>query len=356
MQVLRRQSLRLLIVLAVLASPADAAAIDCRRAASAAEKTICRDPDALAADAAMAAAYHSALQKLSQPNAALLRASQRGFPAYLATSCSLDRPNTDGKDWESRPVGQCLRERMEERTAKLAAPGINIGSRRFIAIETLDAWLPPGGWPADSGAADDPRPAVDSTVLLQIEPATTPAERAWNAAMVKAVGAGLASARGNLEAPVPVHDPDNPQDSSARLDIVSASPSLIVSDIEIGWYGLGRPHGNGATETTVWSLALGRALVPEDLFRPGWQAAIGAMVLKQLVADGAIQSDAGFAPSARQVMRLTKRGVCVRFDPYEFGGYGSPGPLLLTWQTLQPTLKSQSFFEPAALQDAPDSC
>jgi uncharacterized protein YecT (DUF1311 family) len=347
----------ILFALAVVASPAQAAGIDCSRAKSQADKAICGNAATLHADAVMSDAYSRLLAAVSPESGALLRASQRALPAYLAVVCSLDSPNGDGKTWDGQPVLLCLQEQMEKRTAQFDNAITTIGDRRFFAIETLDAWIPPSGWPANSNAAGTRRPSVDRRRLLQIDRPQTPAEREWNHAMSGAVISALALARGEGESDQSGHDPAYAQDSSAVMTLVSQAANLIVSDIELSWYGMGSSHPNGYSTTTAWSLSLGRELRPSDVFNVGWETAIDAIVRDRLVQSAWLRPEQTYtANSADHVMQFMRYGICISFDPYALGSYIPPDSMQLSWQTLQPLLKPQRHFDPTALEDASDVC
>lgn len=93
----------LLMLVALAPGPARAGGIDCAKAKTAVEKTICADPRLLAADAAVAEAFAAAVA--ASPDPAAVRAGQR--------------------DWLARrnacPDAACLGQRLAERRAALTA-------------------------------------------------------------------------------------------------------------------------------------------------------------------------------------------------------------------------------------------
>jgi uncharacterized protein YecT (DUF1311 family) len=331
--------------------PAAAASFECHAAATAVERLICSDKNAGAADEAMARSYRRLLQKLSPSGADLIRASQRTFLASLAARCGLSSPSSEGRDWEGKTSAECLTNSMSERAGELQSALFKHGRWQLLRIETIEASLPSGGWPDDSDAPGETRPAVDTSLLLQIEPSRTTGESDWNSFMAKAVRSALAESRGD-----DTHDatpgPPAPQDNQAEARLVSASPDLIVADISQWWYSFGRPHGAGWTESTAWSFRLGRALQPGDVYLPGWEQAIGQLIWRQMLADG-WRPEYGERQTASkdEVMRFTRQGICVEFSPYEVGGYAPPPPVAISWKALRPHLKARLPFEPRQLTD-----
>lgn len=93
----------LLMLVALAPGPARAGGIDCAKAKTAVEKTICADPRLLAADAAVAEAFAAAVA--ASPDPAAVRAGQRDWLASR-NAC---------------PDAACLGQRLAERRAALTA-------------------------------------------------------------------------------------------------------------------------------------------------------------------------------------------------------------------------------------------
>jgi uncharacterized protein YecT (DUF1311 family) len=334
--------------------PAAAASFDCRAAATKIERLLCTDQDAGAADEAMAKAYGQLVQTLTPAGGELVRASQRKFVTALAEQCVVAPRLGNGRDWQGRSSAQCLADTMAERTAQLQSARSKAGPWQFLQIETSEAWIPDAGWPIGSTGAGAPRPVVDSSIVLRIEPTKSSGEADWNKAMAKAVELALADSRGDEPGRIG-RDPMYPQDNQAAANLVSVSPDLIIADISQGWYAFGSPHGAGRTQTVAWSFRLGRALTAGDVFLPGWEKAIGSLIWQGMLANG-WTADMGVLETAseHQALRFSQKGICVSFDPYEVAGYVSPSPVSIPWKVLRPLMNAELPFDHSDLIDARD--
>ena len=118
----------LIVGLTFVPGPARAAGIDCAKAKTAVEKTICADPQLVAADAAVAEAFGEAVA--ASPDAATVRAEQR---AWLETR-------------NACPDAACLGQRLAERRAALAAATAGAAKALWDERAALQARL---HWPKD---------------------------------------------------------------------------------------------------------------------------------------------------------------------------------------------------------------
>jgi len=82
---------------------------DCTKAKSVAEKMICADPGLAAADAAIAANYASALQRLDSPARKALAQDQQDFVSYRDRIAGFDKGVP--KDKQSFPIDEFMRDR-----------------------------------------------------------------------------------------------------------------------------------------------------------------------------------------------------------------------------------------------------
>ena len=117
-----------LLLLAFVSGPARAGGIDCAKARTAVEKTICADPRLLAADAAVAEAFAAAVA--ASPEPATARAEQR---AWLETR-------------NACPDAACLGQRLAERRAALTAAAVGAAKMLWEERGALQARL---HWPKD---------------------------------------------------------------------------------------------------------------------------------------------------------------------------------------------------------------
>lgn len=120
------------MVLAVVPGLAQAAGIDCAKAKTAVEKTICADPKLREADAAVAEAFAEALA--ASPDAAAVRADQRAWLS-VRNAC---------------PDAVCLGQRLAERRAALAAANVAAVKALWDKRAALQERL---GWPKDCEAS-----------------------------------------------------------------------------------------------------------------------------------------------------------------------------------------------------------
>ena len=125
---MRRGTALLLLCLALAAGPARAGGIDCAKAKTAVEKTICAEPHLVEADAAVAEAFGEAVA--ASPDPSSVRAEQR---AWLATR-------------NTCPDAACLGQRLAERRAALAAAAAGAAKALWDERAALQARL---HWPKD---------------------------------------------------------------------------------------------------------------------------------------------------------------------------------------------------------------
>ena len=125
---MRRGAALLLLGLALASGPARAGGIDCAKAQTAVEKTICADPKLREADAAVAEAFGEAVAASSDP--AAVRAGQRAWLA-IRNAC---------------PDAACLGQRLAERRAALTAAAVGAAKALWDQRAALQARL---HWPKD---------------------------------------------------------------------------------------------------------------------------------------------------------------------------------------------------------------
>lgn len=123
---MRRPAALLAMFLALAPGPVRAGGIDCAKAKTAVEKTICADPKLLAADAAVAEAFAEAVA--ASPDPAAVRAGQR---AWLETR-------------NACPDAACLGQRLAERRAALTAAAVGAAKALWDERAALQARL---HWP-----------------------------------------------------------------------------------------------------------------------------------------------------------------------------------------------------------------
>ena len=240
-----------------------AQAIDCAKAATDIETAICADPAAMTADAALNAAYQSAVKLLAPKDAKVLASDQRDWNA-LASDC-LTTVDDSGNASHATPhqIGACLVDRDGERTRYLSgAPPEGRGAPDPLAPVVL-------------GAYDGPY----AHVLRFVKPASA-GEQAYNAALDAALK--------------DVHPAKADGDNSDTLDetLSYASPSLISARFDGDYMHSASPKPYNFVLTI--DLVSGRRLKTADAIDAKAAARLDqlcAAQLKDFVAAGTEGSD-----------------------------------------------------------------
>ncbi|MCZ8181883.1 MAG: lysozyme inhibitor LprI family protein [Beijerinckiaceae bacterium] len=163
-------------------APETPASFDCRKAVTARERATCATEDARRTDSEMAAAYAPLLSRLSPPQAAALKESQRQFNAYADRLCAVDRARKPDALGE---VSQCLAELMTQRAGHLAGlsvvtvDGIRIEPRLRTEFRIHPAddpsdrrmgWITEDVMPVMSGAPEPAMKAFEAALRRMIAP------------------------------------------------------------------------------------------------------------------------------------------------------------------------------------------
>jgi len=300
--------MRATLALAILVGLPDAvAAFDCKKAATPSEKAICADPAALAADAAMSAAFQ-----------ALLKGAATSQRPQIAGAQARWLPTRDGicADSKGPEFGACLARESDRRRAFLAGePEAGPG-----APEKIAPWFryEKGG----KGRAE-----VDLELLKFVDPKSV-AERTFNAAVEKLTG----------DIVQPEKDEPNPDsfayDWSMRLTY--ASPRFVSAHLT-GYMSSGGAHPNSSTANVNVDFSLGREARFEDAFAADSAAKIFAFCLKSVreqkkerLGDDAPKSAEDLKSLVHDVEEATKKldvwsfgadKATIDYDPYAVGAY-----------------------------------
>jgi uncharacterized protein YecT (DUF1311 family) len=313
-------------VFALLVAASPAVAFDCRLAKTKAEKAICADPAARAADAEMAKAYGALSDSLDGKQRAALVKAQGRWLTMRDNSCS---------DEDRQKFAACLADQSAQRRAFLAGaaqagPGAPAGLAPFFRIEA-------GG----KGRAD-----VDIEVLRFVHPADA-AERAFNAAVDQ-----LSS---NIEQPDGVDSQADNYAFSWTMRLAYASPRLISAHAE-GYASNGGAHPNTSSvdvnidmragrEATFASLLDGPAarrifalctdeVTAEKKRREGADADVDGDALKQLRQSVAATTD------DLKSWSFGADAATVSYDPYAVGAYAEGAfTCEIPYATLRPLAK-----------------
>jgi uncharacterized protein YecT (DUF1311 family) len=300
--------MRALLALEVLLClPASAAAFDCKKAATPSGKAICADPAALAADAAMSAAFQ-----------ALLHSAPASQHPQIAAAQARWLPTRDGNCADSKGpgLGACLARESDRRRAFLAGqPEAGPGAPGHIA-----PWFryEKGG----QGRAE-----VDLELMKFVNP-TSAAERTFNAAVEKLTGDIVQPEKDDLAADSFAYD------WSMRLTYASLR---FLSAHLAGYVNSGGAHPNSFTANVNVDFTLGREARFEDAFAPDSAAKIFAFCLKSVreqkkerLGDDAPKSAEDLKSLVHDVEEATKKldvwsfgadKATIDYDPYAVGAY-----------------------------------
>ncbi len=289
-------------LLALSATPA--AAIDCARAVTPAEKAICASPQALEADDALGRAF-AALQKslVQEQRAMLVKAQARWL---------MDR---DGGCSESKvaALGDCLATATRERTAYMtgapeAGPGATAKLIPHIFIQA-----------SDSSHAD-----VNHQLLRFAAPASA-GERAFNAEIDK-MGADVAN---------PSKGDANPETyfDNWSMHLAYASPALISVHAE-GDSFAGGAHPNRYSRSMTLDMHAGKLLRFADLLDHAGAAKVAAFCVDEVVKQQKEKSaDLTAADNVDLLKNVTQanadlarwtfgaKEALIAYDPYAVGSY-----------------------------------
>jgi uncharacterized protein YecT (DUF1311 family) len=296
-----------LLAAAFCAIAAPASALDCKAAASKAEKAICADPAALAADSEMSKAYGALHGLLDAKQHAALIKSQVQWLTERDGACF------EKKDAE---LSSCLAEQSNERRLFLsggAPAGPGYPGKLIPAFR-----IEPGG----KGRTD-----VDIEVLKFPAPANA-GERAFNVAVDKLSG--------DIVQPEKEDAQRDDYAYSWKMHLVYASPRLLSAHAD-GYSSTGGAHPNSYSHDINIDLTTGREATFDSLLDKGGAEKIFALCLDQVVADrksreGAdgdldaeglktLRKDIATATGALDTWRFGAEAANVSYDPYAVGSY-----------------------------------
>jgi len=300
--------------------------------------------------------YKTASARLSPAGRALFRESQRSFLRYAIDLC---RPgavplNAAGRSWHwhGKPaptnaavVTQCLAEVFDKRNRALGQAVTALGGRVFFT--TMRYRVRPAHQDDDDNQAQ-PDAVTEIKALVQIDRPRSHAERNWNRAMTNLIekpeGAGVVEA-------VTIDDDD--VDVSVAMSLVSASPNLIATRIDLSNYFKGHAHPQSAHWNQNWSLPLGRLLTKDDVFdgsKP-WSAALAVEAEAHFVGYGTEKPETPITEigDSDTQWAFTNEGLRIGYDPYSLGSYLSGGNTVIPWAALAPFLRRPLPFDPARL-------
>ncbi len=283
-----------------------AAAPDCSRAKTAAEKAICTTPELAAADTAMANAYSSLRAALPADQKSALLDDQRRWIRARDALCG---------DQNEPQLIKCLLKETDRRRQFLAGEGPNhaAGAPRLQ--------------PAPFHEARSGRYEINVNYPRIAKPANA-GEAAFNTAARELVlsKSALGEIRGSERVP------GSPMVSSydASYDVTYLGAKLAAVVFTTSTYGAGAAHPVSGRDSLIFDLARGRRLVLADIVSSPKEAvaAISELCKKQLQAQAAKEDwqlfdDADFAATVGEVRHWApdETGVDILFDPYSVAAY-----------------------------------
>ena len=224
-----------ILATAAVVSAAPATAMDCKAARGEVDRAICASPEALAADAAMVAAYNALRERFSSAAREALLDSQRLWIKRRGYGCESGKPG----------YARCLTTQTDQRRAFFEArpeggPGLDSPLRPEIVAKP--------GRPRDW--------EIDVELLKFVEP-KTPGEKTFNAEVARMIE-GIPADRKEIE-----RNQTFSYDIWMRLTWLS--PRLVSARLE-GYSFEGGAHGNPTTSGLNIDVRSGRKLVFADAF------------------------------------------------------------------------------------------
>jgi uncharacterized protein YecT (DUF1311 family) len=304
-----------------------ATALDCSKAKAPDEKALCADPQALAADDAMGKAYQALSSGLSELDRKALLRAQRTWLKSRTDDCM--------KQNGAAAIGQCLKEQSDTRSRYLLGmPDAGPGSGGKLVPVLIQRPARKALYELDIGA-------------LRYAPATTPAEKLFNATVDKML----------KEAP------DEADDYQAgltysyelRLAVTYASPQFISAHVSDYIFG-GGAHGSGSTRNINIDAANARILSFADVFAEDGVSKIKAECVRQILAQKAevLEDEKIEGQELEDLRKGIEEGLrklekwsfapgkaTVDYDVYAIGSYAEgPHACEFTTQFLQPLVKA----------------
>jgi uncharacterized protein YecT (DUF1311 family) len=303
-----------------------ATALDCKKAKAPDEKALCADPQALAADDAMSKAYLALSSGFSEADRKALLHAQRAWLTERASACN---------GYAGADLGQCLKEQTDARSRYLLGmPEAGPGSGGKLVPVLIQRPQRKGFFELDIGA-------------LHYAPATTPAEKLFNAAVDKLV----------KEAPDEVEDYQANLTYSYTLNfaVTYASPQFISAHVN-GYLIGGGAHGTGWTANINIDAAKGRILSFTDVFSETGASKIKAECERQILVQKSEMVEGGKIEGQEledlrkgieeglknlEKWRFAPSKATVDYDAYAIGSYAEgPHACEFTTQYLQPLVKA----------------
>lgn len=322
-----------LLMLAPVATPAQAASFDCAKAATSFEKAICADPAISLHDETLAQAYATALGGLSKAAAAEVTATQKSWLGYAQRLCSQDaEPIATDYDEDQR---KCLGAAFRARITDLEASRMQ-GGYRFYPV---DRYLVQKDTEAEPDAFNKLADKAFHTVKIDRGDETATAFNAMVDGLMADQGTFFDAGTSNIATD------DVTSDYDITTSVKDVTSRRITLETNQWWYGHGAAHGNYFITYKHFLVEEKRPLVPSDLFEGQWEKRLGELALpaikKELGEDYFDGSDDNVASIALDPLRwnLTPEGLVIQFNIYEVTAYAMGAPTVtIPWEQLEGVL------------------
>lgn len=307
-------------VLAAEAKPS----FDCAKASTSVEKTICSSPNLSEKDKELSISYATDLGMLSDQGKELLRNGQRQWVKVLQKMCD-DAVMRHEEYWPTSE--QCIARKYDERLTQLKHA---VEAYDGITIQRVDKFEARRS--SENGEASGYDSGFVTTFISypRIDAPTSSQQELWNKKMMSIANSYVGA---------------NPEgentDYWSDYSILTASTTLISTEVNGGFYGHGTPHGNSDQRTIHWLIGEERELRVEDVFdmTKSWQSALITLCFNDLSKREKLSVKSpdklGNMPLDIGRWKFEKDGLKIHFNPYEVGPYAAGSPeVLIPWEEL----------------------
>jgi uncharacterized protein len=321
---MRLPTIALVLLAASPAAAQSGPSFDCAKAASAIERTICKDPELAKADREMAAVYGALAGRLTGPAKDALVKDQGSWMVDRNRACTGDADS----------IGRCLAQRYATRTATLRASAV--GPYPLVSQQSL---AKRGKLGKITWSYDVAYPRFDGTTA--------------DFASLNARFADAARKAATDATPTPDAGSGNEQEWTYEQSFALYRPDANAVTVALQSYGYsGGAHGNGGTDCMLIDLRTGKVAGPAAVFAAGEQwlrvitQIVGADLKKQFVENPGF--DDALEP-AKLAKVLSESGhYCWRadklvliFNAYEVGPYSAgPYEVNVPYERLKPLLRA----------------
>ena len=322
----------LLLLTLAIAAPANAASFDCGKATTAFENAICDNPKLSTADDKLATAFATAIGGLSKGALAQMRADQRAWLDFAASSCTDDaQPLSDFDTYTERQV-ECLNDAFVARLTVLEQSRM-LGGYRFAVASQYSALPDP-----DETEPNSYFKVATHQLSYPVLDAGDEDAQAFNAFVAKAAedSSGSMSEAGDVMG-------EAQSDSNTGIHLNEVLYNRLSLKVSTRWFGHGAAHGNWAVSYVHYLLNRQRALEASDMFAgDDWQQKLTELSLAELKREHGdnLQLDdstdiSGIVTDPTRWSFASDYGLIIQFEPYEVSAYAYGAPtIVVPWESL----------------------